>query len=48
MSRWEFIELLAEHRVPYIDASEEELRQQLEAARPYWTRQEQLPETADH
>ena len=30
----DFIRLLAKHRVPYIDLSEEELRQQLEAAMP--------------
>jgi hypothetical protein len=33
-SKGEFIALLAAHDVPYIDVSEEELRQQFEAAKP--------------
>ena len=34
----EFIRLLAKHQVPYIDLTEEELRQQVEAAMPSWNR----------
>jgi len=34
ISKDAFIGLLAKHRVPYIDLSEEELRQQLAAAMP--------------
>jgi predicted HTH domain antitoxin len=38
MSKWEFIDLLAEHEVPYIDLSEEELRQEIEVARSWRSR----------
>jgi predicted HTH domain antitoxin len=34
ISKSEFIDLLGEHEVPYVDASEEELREQFEAAKP--------------
>lgn len=34
VSKAEFIALLAEHEVPYLDASEEELLQQVNAAKP--------------
>jgi predicted HTH domain antitoxin len=32
ISRWDFIHLLAEHKVPYIDMTEEELRRDVEVA----------------
>jgi predicted HTH domain antitoxin len=38
MSKSEFITLLVEHKVPYIDLSEEELRRDLEVARSHWAR----------
>jgi predicted HTH domain antitoxin len=44
MSRWDFIDLLAEHEVPYIDLSEEELRQEIEAAKP-WRSPRRRPQT---
>jgi len=34
ISKWDVIELLGGHEVPYVDLSEEELRQQVEAALP--------------
>jgi predicted HTH domain antitoxin len=40
LCKWEFIELLAQHRVPYIDLSEEELRRDLEVARAFHHRQD--------
>ncbi len=32
IGRWDFIELLAKHNVPYIDMTEDELRQDVEVA----------------
>jgi predicted HTH domain antitoxin len=47
MTKPEFIDLLAEHEVPYIawyiDALEEELRQDLEVARLRWTVRKNSP-----
>ena len=40
MGKWDFIELLGQHGVPYIDLSEDDLPQQVEVARPYWTRRQ--------
>jgi predicted HTH domain antitoxin len=34
IDRWDFIQLLGKHSVPYIDVSDEELSRQVEAARP--------------
>lgn len=33
ISRWDFIRLLGEHGVPYVDMTEEELQQDVENAR---------------
>ncbi len=48
MSKSDFIDLLAAHEVPYIDLSEEELRQELEVARSFRQRRVAPPSrTAD-
>jgi len=38
MSKWDFIELLAAHEVPYFNLSAEELRQDVEASRKHRAR----------
>ena len=43
MSKSEFINVLAEREVPYVDLSEEELRRQVEAAMPRWARPGSVP-----
>lgn len=49
VSKDDFRKLLAEHEVPYLDVSEEELRQELEVARNHWHRRtDLLSQTADH
>ena len=35
MPRWDFLRVLAEHKVPYLDLSEEELRQDVATASRY-------------
>jgi predicted HTH domain antitoxin len=35
ISKWDFIDLLARHAVPYVDLSEEELRHDLEVAQSH-------------
>ena len=48
MSKSDFIDLLAEHEVPYLDLSEEELRRDVEVARSHWGKGERPPsQTAD-
>lgn len=47
ISKWDFITLLGEHKVPYIDLTEEELRQEVEAALSHRGRQGRPPPTAD-
>ena len=48
MSKWDFIQLLGAHKVPYIDLTEEELRQEVEVALSHWGRRESPPsQTAD-
>lgn len=35
INRWDFIQLLGKHQVPYVDMTEEELNQEIEAARSF-------------
>lgn len=49
MRKWDFIQLLAAHKVPYIDLSEEELHEEIEVARSFRQRRAASPPpTADH
>lgn len=43
MSRWEFIRLLADQEIPYVDRTEEELRQELEVAKSSWPKADTPP-----
>lgn len=48
IGKWDFIDLLGEHGVPYIDLTEDELRQEVEVALSHWGRRGKPPSpTAD-
>lgn len=41
IGRWDFIRLLGEHEIPFIDLSEEEFHRDLEAGCSHWGREDQ-------